>query len=160
MYYAYCSLILTLKHELQWNCYTVEFTYTIVPQTYTICGGIYMQIHSLPAGGAVGVGGSEVSPVTLYTSFIRHYMLDEMKMTSKIFWRQSEIQWYKNTRTGFWFWNVQCSTKRSPHQPTIWISVGGIYFNDILMDALWYHKHRKTKLQSKRAVRCCSWKGI
>ncbi len=46
---------------------TVEFIYIIVPQTYTICGGIYMQINSLPAGGAVGVGEIEVSPVTLYT---------------------------------------------------------------------------------------------
>ncbi len=62
-----------------------------VPQTYTICGGIYMQIHYLPAGGAVGEGELEVSPVTLYTKqrthkrcFIRHYMQDEMKMTSKI----------------------------------------------------------------------------
>ncbi len=27
-----------------------------------------MQTHSLPAGGAVGVGESEVSPVTLYTN--------------------------------------------------------------------------------------------
>ncbi len=43
----------------------------------------------------------------------------------------SEIQWYKNTRSGFQFWNVQCSTKRSPHPPTIRISVGGIYFCDI-----------------------------
>ncbi len=43
----------------------------------------------------------------------------------------SEIQWYENTRTGFRFWNVQCSTKLSPHPPTIQISVGGIYFNDI-----------------------------
>ncbi len=50
-----------------------------------------MQINSLPAGGAVGE--REVSTVTLYTKqssahkrcFIRHYMHDEMKMTSKIF---------------------------------------------------------------------------
>ncbi len=64
-----------------------------VPQTYTICGGIYMQIHSQPAGGTVGVVESKVSPVTLYTEqssahkccFIRHYMQDEMKITSKIF---------------------------------------------------------------------------
>ncbi len=56
-----------------------------------------MQIHSLPAGGAVGVVESEVSPVTLYTKqssahkrcFIRHYMQDEMKMTSIIFLKQS-----------------------------------------------------------------------
>ncbi len=41
-------------------------------------------------------------------------------------WFPSEIQWYKNPRTGFRFWNVQCSTKRSPHPPTIRISVGGI----------------------------------
>ncbi len=34
------------------------------PQTYTICGGIYMQIQSLPAGGAFRVGQMEVSPVT------------------------------------------------------------------------------------------------
>ncbi len=52
-----------------------------------------MQINSLPAGGAVGAGEFEVSPVTLYTKqrsahkhcFIRHYMQDEMKMTSIIF---------------------------------------------------------------------------
>ncbi len=52
-----------------------------------------MQINYLPAGGAVVVVESEVSPVTLYTKqssahkrcFIRHYMQDEMKMASKIF---------------------------------------------------------------------------
>ncbi len=52
-----------------------------------------MQTHSLPAGGAVVAGELEVSTVTLYTKqssahklcFIRHYMQDEMKMTSKIF---------------------------------------------------------------------------
>ncbi len=52
-----------------------------------------MQINSLPAGGAVGVVEIEVSPVTLYTKqssshkrcFIRPYMQDELKMTSKIF---------------------------------------------------------------------------
>ncbi len=41
-----------------------------------------MQINSLPAGGAVGAGEIEVSPVTLYTKqssahkrcFIRHYI--------------------------------------------------------------------------------------
>ncbi len=56
------------------------------------CGHIYMQIHSLPAGGSVGVVEIEVSPVTLYTKqsptqrcFIRHYLQDEMKMTSNIF---------------------------------------------------------------------------
>ncbi len=43
----------------------------------------------------------------------------------------SEIRWYKNTRTGFRFWSVQYSTKRSLHPPTIRISVGGIYFCDI-----------------------------
>ncbi len=67
--------------------------YTIVPQTYTICGGIYMQINSLPAGGTVGAGEIKVFPVTLYTKqssthkhcFIRHYMQDELKITSKIF---------------------------------------------------------------------------
>ncbi len=47
-----------------------------------------MQINSLPAGGAVGAGELEVSPVTLYTkqsSTHKHYMQDEMKMTSKMF---------------------------------------------------------------------------
>ncbi len=56
-----------------------------------------MQINSLPAGGAVGAGESEISPVTLYIKqssahkrcFIRHYMQDEMKMTSKIFRKQA-----------------------------------------------------------------------
>ncbi len=93
MYYVYCSLILTLKHELHWNCYTVSFIYTIVPQNYTICGGIYLQINSLPTGGAVGVWESEVSPVTLYTKqssahkrcFIRYYKQYEMKMNLKTF---------------------------------------------------------------------------
>ncbi len=55
-----------------------------------------MQIKYLPAGGAVVAGEIEVSPVTLYTKqssdhkrcFIRHYMQDEMKMTSNIFWKQ------------------------------------------------------------------------
>ncbi len=61
--------------------------YTVVPQTYIICGSIYMQINSLPAGGAVGAVEIEVSPVTLYTKhcFIKHYMQDEMNMTSNIF---------------------------------------------------------------------------
>ncbi len=74
--------------------------YTI--QSDTICGGIYMQINSLPAGGAVVVVESEVSPVTLYTKqrsshkrcFIRHYMQDEMKMTSNIFWKP-QIQYLR-----------------------------------------------------------------
>ncbi len=52
-----------------------------------------MQINSLPAGGTVGAVEIEVSLVTLYTKqssahkhcFIRHYMQDEMKMTSNIF---------------------------------------------------------------------------
>ncbi len=54
------------------------------------------QINSLPEGGAVRAGELEVSPVMLYTKqsschkrcFIRHYMQDEMKITSKIFWKQ------------------------------------------------------------------------
>ncbi len=98
--------------------------------------GLYMLINYLPAGGAVGVGEIEVSPVTHKCCFIRHYRQDEMKMTptfSEDSRFPSEIQWYKNTSTGFRFWNVQCSTKCSPHPPTIQISVGGIYFNDILM---------------------------
>ncbi len=37
----------------------------------------------------------------------------------------------KITYTGFRFWNVQSSTKLPPHQPTIWVSVGGIYLYDI-----------------------------
>ncbi len=88
-----------------------------------------MQMNYLPAGGAVGVVEIEVSPVTLYTKqrsahkrcFIRHYMQDEMKITSKIFWKKfdflqkSEIlQWYKKNRMGFRLWNVQSSTKSSP----------------------------------------------
>ncbi len=52
-----------------------------------------MQIIYPPAGGAVGAAEFEVSRVTLYTKqstghkhcFIRHYMQDEMKMTSKFF---------------------------------------------------------------------------
>ncbi len=99
-----------------------------------------MQINYLPAGGAVGEVEIEVSPVTLYTKqrsshkrcFIRHYMQNYMKMTSNIFWRllfPSEIQWYKNTSNVFVFCNTQCS----PHSPTILISIGGIYFNNILM---------------------------
>ncbi len=49
-----------------------------------------MQMNYLSAGGAVGAGELEVSPVTLYTKqssahkrcFIRHYMQDEIKITS------------------------------------------------------------------------------
>ncbi len=52
-----------------------------------------MQLNYLPAGRAAGAGEIEVCPETLYTKqssahkrcFIRHYILDEMKMTSKIF---------------------------------------------------------------------------
>ncbi len=55
-----------------------------------------MQMNYLPAGGAVEAGELEVSPVTLYTKqssahkrcFIRHYMQDEMKMTSNFFLKQ------------------------------------------------------------------------
>ncbi len=52
-----------------------------------------MLINYLPVGGAVGVREIEVSPETPYTKqrsaqnacFIRHYMEDDMKMTSQIF---------------------------------------------------------------------------
>ncbi len=105
-WWHYCCFFVWVLHELQWNCYTVEFIYTIVPQTYIICERIFMQINYLPAGGAVGAGESEVSTVTLYTQqspahkrcFIRHHIQDEIKMISK-----SEIQWYKNTSAGFDF---------------------------------------------------------
>ncbi len=68
----------------------IQLNLIIVPQSYTICGGIYMQINYLPAGDALGAGELEVSPVTQYKThssaqkrcFIRHYMKDEMKMTS------------------------------------------------------------------------------
>ncbi len=145
MYYVYCSLILTLQHELQWNCYTVEFIYTIVPQAYTICGGIYIYIYIYIYFilwniyfFAVGAGESEVSPIMLYTNAV----LSDITCKMKWKWHPkfsedsrfpSEIQWYKNTSTVFRFWNVQSSTKRSPHPPIIQISIGGIYFNDILM---------------------------
>ncbi len=70
MYYVYCSLILTLYHEMQWNSYTVEFIYSTVyylfPQIFTICGN--------------GCGKRY---------FIRHYVQDEMKMRSNMFWKQS-----------------------------------------------------------------------
>ncbi len=89
MYYVCCSLILTLSIAVK-LLYSWIYLYHSLTD-YTICGCIYMQINSLPAGGAVGE--SEVSTVTLYTKqssahkrcFIRHYMQDEMKMTSKIF---------------------------------------------------------------------------
>ncbi len=49
-----------------------------------------MKINYLLAGDAVGVVEIKVSPLTLYTKqhkccFIRHYMQEENKMTSKIF---------------------------------------------------------------------------
>ncbi len=82
-------------------------------------------------------GELEVSPVTLYTKqrsahkrcFIRkwHPNFSEDRQFP------SEIQWYWNSRTGFRFWNVQSSTKCSPHRPAIQISVGGVY-------TLWCHK--------------------
>ncbi len=112
--------------------------FILVPQTLFVASCIYMQINSLPAGGAVVVVESEVSTVTLYTKqssahkrcFIRPYMQDEMKMASIFFWKQfpSEIQRYKNTHMAFRFWNVQSSTKRSPQPPTFQITVCGIIF--------------------------------
>ncbi len=98
---------------------TVEMISTIVPQTCTICGCVYMQINYLPAGEL------EVSPVTLYTEqssthkrcFIRYYMQDEMKMTQNILKTVGFHQKYSDIKTltlGF-----DCETSR--------ISVGGIY---------------------------------
>ncbi len=81
----------------------LSFIYTIVPQTYTFCGRIYMQINYLPAGGAVGAGELEVSPVTVDTKqssthkCCRHYMEDEMKMTSKIVWKR--LGYLRNPRS-------------------------------------------------------------
>ncbi len=48
--------------------YTVEFIYSIVPHTYTICGRIYMQINYLPVGGAVGV--NKLTARKVYLLFI------------------------------------------------------------------------------------------
>ncbi len=75
----------------------LKLLYSLIELYYSLtdlhCAGIYMQIHSLSAGGAVGAVEIEVSPVTLHTKqssshkrcFIRLYMQDEMKMTSYIF---------------------------------------------------------------------------
>ncbi len=49
--------------------YTVEFIYSIVPHTYTICGRIYMQINYLPVGGAVGVNKLTARKVYLFIYF-------------------------------------------------------------------------------------------
>ncbi len=73
-----------------------------------------MQINYLPAGGAVGAGELEVSLVKLYTiqssahnrCFFRHYMQDEMKMTSNIFWKQFRFFDFETCRT---------QRKRCPH---------------------------------------------
>ncbi len=50
----------------------------------------------------------------------------------------SDIQWYKNTSTGFWFWNMQCSTKHSPPA-----NHSNFCRRDLF---LWCHKYRKTTL--------------
>ncbi len=86
--------------------------------------------------GDRGFPGNTVHKTELLSQTLLYQTLCKMKWKwhpnfSKNSRFPSEIQWYKNTRTGFWFWNVQCSTKRSPHPPTIRISVGGIYFYDI-----------------------------
>ncbi len=58
------------------NCsQTVEFIYSIVLQTYTICGRIYMQINDLPAGGAVVTRELDVSPVTHKTEICSQMLL-------------------------------------------------------------------------------------
>ncbi len=45
------------------------------------------------------------------------------------------------------------STKHlAPHPPTIRISVGGIYFNDILVGRFVMSQHPEKSLLSKRAV--------
>ncbi len=230
--------------RINWmNDSVIKCIYTIVPQTYTVCGGIYMQIYSLPDWGAVGGAarrcgqswpngsslstsrdckcGERMSSVlynfntttevplsrepnpqllpgrrsingcplfqvcvkhrahipsmgnhtwphvtscwsgkdrgfpgnTVHKAALRSQTLLYQTCKMKWKWHQhfsedsrfpSEIQCYKNTNTRFWFWNVQCSTKRSPHPPTIWITVGGIYFNNILIDCFAITNTRKT----------------
>ncbi len=99
----------------RWNCYTVEFIYTIVPQTYTICGRIYMQINYLPAGGAIGAGELEVSPVTLYTN--RAPLTNAALSDINARWNENDIQNFLKT-AGFDF--ETCSAQPSvppPPQP-------------------------------------------
>ncbi len=58
--------------------------------TDTICGGIYMKIHSLPAGGAVGVE-IEVSPVTaVHKTELCSQTLLYQKLHAR--WNENEIQ--------------------------------------------------------------------
>ncbi len=90
------------------------------------------KINSLPAGGAVGVGESEVSPVTLCTQnrapLTKAALSDiicKMKWKwhpkfSENSWFPSEIQWYKNTRRGgFTICDVTNTGKQlcSPNEP-------------------------------------------
>ncbi len=81
---------------------------------YTIRGGIYIQINYLLAGGAVGAGELDVSPVTLYTKKSSTHKRCFIRHTSKIKWKwhptfsedshfSSEIQWYKTPAMCFDF---------------------------------------------------------
>ncbi len=115
-------------------------------------------MNSLPAGGTVGVGEIKVSPVTLYTKqgsdhkccFIIHYMPDEMKMTSNMFWRQSVS--FRNTAPGFYFETCSAQSSILPTPQPF-----RIYFNDILMDR--FVISQTPENNAVVHVRCSSRKG-
>ncbi len=77
--------------------------YQCFPQTRTLFVVAYICKFILCQQGAIVE--IDVSPITAVHKaalrsahkhcFIRHYMQDDMKMTSNIFWRPLEIQWYK-----------------------------------------------------------------
>ncbi len=129
-----------------------------------------MQMYSLPAGGAVGVGEVEVSPVTLYTKqhfahkhcFIRHYIQDETNIFEDCQF-PSEIQW---------------NTAKHPHRVLILKHAilnhafsppgnhsnfhRGIYFNDILMDCFVISQtpENNTVVQTSRSFVIVLEKGL
>ncbi len=91
----------------------------------------YIYANSLSASGrrcwsrrARGFPGNTVHKTALLTNAALSDIICKMKLKwhpkfSENSWFPSEIHWYKNTRTGFRFWNVQCSTKRPPPPPPI-----------------------------------------
>ncbi len=128
----------------------VEFIYNIVPQIYTICGRIYMQINSLPAGGAVVVGEIEVSPGnTVHKAELRSQTL--LYQTLHARWNENDIQNFLKT-VGF---HQKYSDIKTPAGVLI---LKRVVLNQAFSPPpnhshfrrrdlfLWYHKYRKTTL--------------
>ncbi len=148
---------------MQWNCYTVEFIYTIVPQTYTICGHIYIQINSLPAEGTAGarargfpgnaIHKTELRSQTLLyqTLYARRNKNDIQNFLKTVGFHQkySDI---KTSALGFDFETCRAQTSVLPTCQPVEIQWAGFSICDVT--------NKGKQLCSPNLVFCSSWKGI